>query len=71
MSCDARLCCAPQVNPMAFMIATTISTSFAFMLPIGTPPNAIVFATKQLTIMDMLSASDLRSLPACPCKRAT
>jgi hypothetical protein len=53
----------PQVNPMAFMIATTISTSFAFMLPIGTPPNAIVFATKQLTIMDMLSASHPSSCP--------
>ena len=42
---------------MAFMLTTTISTSFAFMLPIGTPPNAIVFATKQITIMDMLSVS--------------
>jgi sodium-dependent dicarboxylate transporter 2/3/5 len=44
-----------QVNPRAFMVAATMSTSFAFMLPIGTPPNAIVFATKQITILDMLT----------------
>ena len=44
-----------QYNPMSLMLATAISTSFSFMLPVGNPSNAIVFATKQITMMDMLS----------------
>lgn len=41
------------VNPLLLMIAATLSASMAFMMPVGTPPNTIVFASKKLKISDM------------------
>ncbi len=35
------------------MIAAAISSSLAFMLPVATPPNAIVFGTCYVTIPQM------------------
>ena len=35
------------------MIPAAITASYAFMLPVGTPPNAIVFAGGHLSIMQM------------------
>lgn len=43
-------------NPEAPLFAMTISASFAFMMPVGTPPNAIVFGTGRLKIRDMVKA---------------
>jgi sodium-dependent dicarboxylate transporter 2/3/5 len=42
-----------RVNPLALMIPATLSCSFAFMLPVATPPNAIIFGTERLSIRDM------------------
>ena len=45
---------AMEVDPLLLVIPTTIATSFAFMLPVATPPNAIVYGTNQLRIGDMV-----------------
>ncbi|XP_060085746.1 Na(+)/citrate cotransporter-like [Ylistrum balloti] len=41
------------LNPLYLMISACIACSFAFMLPVATPPNAIVFSTGTLRIPDM------------------
>ena len=37
-----------------FLIPLTIAASFAFMLPVATPPNTLVFATEKIAIKDMV-----------------
>ncbi|MCL4865195.1 MAG: anion permease, partial [Gemmatimonadales bacterium] len=38
------------VPPMALMTAAALAAAMAFMLPVATPPNAIVFSSGYLTI---------------------
>lgn len=44
---------ALKIDPRLLMIPATISASCAFMLPIGTPPNAIVFGTGRIRLSQM------------------
>ncbi|MEM9942760.1 MAG: SLC13 family permease [Planctomycetota bacterium] len=44
---------AGNIDPRIIMIPATISASFAFMLPVATPPNAIVFAADQISVKQM------------------
>ncbi|TDY00533.1 SLC13 family permease [Thiohalophilus thiocyanatoxydans] len=44
---------AAEVAPLALMASAALAASFAFMLPVATPPNAIVFASRQVTIPQM------------------
>jgi sodium-dependent dicarboxylate transporter 2/3/5 len=43
------------VNPMLLVIPVTIASSCAFMLPMATPPNAIIFGSQRITIREMAS----------------
>ncbi|MDE0756161.1 MAG: DASS family sodium-coupled anion symporter, partial [Woeseiaceae bacterium] len=42
--------------PMVLVVPVTIAASCAFMLPVATPPNAIVFSTGKLSIPQMVKA---------------
>lgn len=44
------------VHPFLLMIPATLAASFAFMLPAGTPPNAIVYATGKIRMREMIGA---------------
>jgi len=46
---------AIKVNPIYLMLPATIACSFAFMLPVGTVPNAIVFEAAQMKTIDMVN----------------
>ncbi|XP_048729143.2 Na(+)/citrate cotransporter-like isoform X2 [Ostrea edulis] len=55
----ANLALRLGLNPLYLMFPCVIAASFAFMLPVATPPNAIVFATGHLTVKDMAMAGFL------------
>ena len=42
------------VDPLSLMIAGAVSTSLVFMLPVATPPNAIVYGTEYVSISEMV-----------------
>ncbi len=50
--------------PFPLMLAAALSASMAFMLPVATPPNAIVFGARLLRIGDMARAGIVLNLVA-------
>ncbi|MDR9447579.1 MAG: DASS family sodium-coupled anion symporter, partial [Balneolaceae bacterium] len=49
-------------NPLLLAMAVTFAASCAFMLPVATPPNAIVYGTERITIPQMAKAGLLVNL---------
>nr|XP_045591459.1 solute carrier family 13 member 5-like [Procambarus clarkii] len=45
-----------QVNPIYLMLPATVCCSYAFMLPVATPPNAIVFGAANMHTTQMMYA---------------
>jgi solute carrier family 13 (sodium-dependent dicarboxylate transporter), member 2/3/5 len=43
-------------HPLTFAIPAVLAASFAFMMPVATPPNAIVFSSGYVTIPQMVRA---------------
>ena len=52
----ASLAVGIGVSPMLLAIPTAIAASCAFMMPVATPPNAIVYGTGRLSIAQMATA---------------
>ncbi len=47
---------ALEMSPLLLMVTATLCASFAFMLPVATPPNAIVFSSRCIRIRQMARA---------------
>ena len=45
-----------NINPYILMVACTVAASCAFMMPVATPPNAVVFGSGYLRIPDMIKS---------------
>uniref|UniRef100_A0A4W3K2W9 Solute carrier family 13 member 3-like n=1 Tax=Callorhinchus milii TaxID=7868 RepID=A0A4W3K2W9_CALMI len=50
----AKLSVRMKVHPLYLMVPATVSSSFAFTLPSGTPENTIAFSSRQLHVKDMV-----------------
>lgn len=58
----ASMAIATHTNPLYLMIPAAIASSFAFMMPVATPPNAIVFGSGRIKIMDMVKVGFLMNI---------
>lgn len=45
---------ATQLDPKLLMVPAALTASFAFMLPVATAPNAIVFGSERVTVREMV-----------------
>jgi sodium-dependent dicarboxylate transporter 2/3/5 len=51
-----------EINPLLLMIPATLAASLAFMLPVATPPNAIIFGTNRIKVKDMVKTGILLNI---------
>jgi sodium-dependent dicarboxylate transporter 2/3/5 len=58
----ASLAVAMKTNPLLLMIPAALASSCAFMMPVATPPNAIVFGSGRVKIGEMVKAGLLINL---------
>lgn len=58
----ASLAVSVGADPLLFMLPATVTVSMAFMLPVATPPNAIIFATRRLEVHHMAKTGILLNL---------
>jgi sodium-dependent dicarboxylate transporter 2/3/5 len=51
-----------DMDPLLLLTPCALSASYAFMLPAGTPPNAIAYGTGRVTMREMMRAGFLLNL---------
>jgi len=51
-----------EISPLLITVPAAIAASCAFMMPVATPPNAIVFATGHMRIQSMIHAGFVLNL---------
>jgi sodium-dependent dicarboxylate transporter 2/3/5 len=57
---------ATETDPVLLTIAMTLAASLAFMLPVSTPPNALVYGTGYIRLRDMLRGGIVLDLVSWP-----
>lgn len=50
------------IHPLILMVPATLSASCAFMMPVATPPNAIIFGSRRVGIAEMARAGIVLNL---------
>ena len=60
------LCVKLDIDPRMLIVPATLATSCAFMLPIATPPNAIVFGSGRIKVSEMVRYGLLLNLLGVP-----
>jgi sodium-dependent dicarboxylate transporter 2/3/5 len=50
----AAIALSINIHPLLLMLPGTFAASYAFMMPVGTAPNTIVFGSEKLQTKDML-----------------
>jgi len=58
----ASVSIAIGLHPMLLMLTATLSASMAFMLPVATPPNTIIFASGRVKIYEMAKTGILLNI---------
>ncbi|XP_077983815.1 solute carrier family 13 member 2-like isoform X2 [Glandiceps talaboti] len=58
----AEMAHSMEVNPLYFIIPSTLAASFAFMLPIASGPNIVAYSYGNLRVMDMVKAGFLMNV---------
>ncbi len=53
-------------NPLLFLIPAALASNCSFMLPVGTPPNAIVFGSGLITLPQMAKAGFILNVVMVP-----
>lgn len=53
-------------NPLLFLIPCALAANCSYMMPVGTPPNAIVFGSGQVTLPQMARAGILLNVVLVP-----
>ena len=62
----AALAAALGMDPVTVVLATAMAASCAFMMPVATPPNAIVFGSGYVRIHEMIKAGFALNLAVIP-----
>ena len=60
----AAMAASSGIDPLVLCVPVTLAASCAFMLPVATPPNAIVFSSGVLTIPQMIRAGFMMNIVA-------